>query len=96
MHDFSCWNPDDMNYPLMEEVTRYYKETPEGVEYMCRAFEEVRNESFNRGAQWGVQQNAISNIQSLMRNMKLNPKQAMDALSIPAEDQEKYAKMLSV
>ena len=76
----------------MEEVTRYYKETQEGVEYMCRAFEEVRDESYNRG----VQQNAISNIQSLMRNMKLNPKQAMDALSIPAEDQEKYAKMLSV
>ena len=59
---------------------------------MCRAFEEVRDESYNRG----VQQNAISNIQSLMRNMKLNPKQAMDALSIPAEDQEKYVKMLSV
>ena len=84
--------PDDMNYPLMEEVTRYYKETQEGVEYMCRAFEEVRDESYNRG----VQQTAISNIKSLMMKMNWTSLQAMDALSIPAEDQEKYAKMLSV
>ena len=92
MHDFSCWDPDDMNYPLMEEVTRYYKETQEGVEYMCRAFEEVRDESYNRG----VQQTAISNIKSLMMKMNWTSLQAMDALSITAEDQEKYAKMLSV
>ena len=100
MHDFSCWDPDDMNYPLMEEATRYYKETQEGVEYMCKAFEEVRNESFNRGAQWGEQrgsqQTAISNIKSLMTNMNWTPIQAMDALSIPPEDQKKYAEMLSV
>ncbi|MBR4474937.1 MAG: PD-(D/E)XK nuclease family transposase, partial [Oscillospiraceae bacterium] len=23
MHDFSCWDPDDMNYALMEEAARY-------------------------------------------------------------------------
>ena len=108
MHDFSCWDPDDMNYALMEEATRYYKETPERVEYMCKAFEEVRNESFSRGMQQGMQQgiqqgmqqgmqqNAISNIKSLMMNMNWTPLQAMDALSIPAEDQPKYAEMLSV
>ena len=59
MHDFSCWDPDDMNYPLMEEATRYYKETEEGVEYMCKAFEEVRNEGFNRGMQQGMKQGVV-------------------------------------
>ena len=63
---------------------------------MCRAFEEVRNESFNRGAQWGVQQTAISNIKSLMKKMNWTPLQAMDALSIPPEEQTKYAELLSV
>ena len=33
-----------MNFDLMKQATRYYKETQEGVEYMCRAFEETRNE----------------------------------------------------
>lgn len=44
MNDFCSCDPDDMNFDLMKEATRYYKETEEGVEYMCRAFEETRNE----------------------------------------------------
>ena len=44
MHDFSCWDPDDMNFDLLKTATRYYKENPEGVEIMCKAFEETRNE----------------------------------------------------
>ena len=50
MHDFSCWDPDDMNYDLLKETTRYYKENPKGVEIMCRAFEETRNEGAMRQA----------------------------------------------
>ena len=44
MHDFSCWDPDDMNFELLKSATRYYKENLEGVEIMCKAFEETRNE----------------------------------------------------
>ena len=50
----------------------------------------------DRAEERGAQRNAISNIKSLMAKMNWTPMQAMDALSIPAEDQEKYAKMLSV
>ena len=32
------------DYDLMKETARYYKETPEGVEIMCKAFEKTRNE----------------------------------------------------
>ncbi|MBQ9663325.1 MAG: PD-(D/E)XK nuclease family transposase [Oscillospiraceae bacterium] len=102
MHDFSCFDPSQMNYPLMEEVTRYYKETQEGVAYMCRAFEEVRNEGYSRGMQQGVQQGMqqgsyekeLSNIKALMETMNWNPLQAMTALKIPAEAQEKYTQLL--
>ncbi len=44
MHDFNCWNPDDMEFAEMEKATRFFKEDPKGVEIMCRAFEETRNE----------------------------------------------------
>ena len=44
MHDFSFFFPDDMNFELLKSATRYYKENPEGVEIMCKAFEETRNE----------------------------------------------------
>ena len=50
MHDFFCSDPDDMNYSLLKETTRYYKEDPKGVEIMCRAFEETRDEATLRKA----------------------------------------------
>ena len=50
----------------------------------------------NKGIKQGAQQTAISDIKSLIETMALSPKQAMDALKIPADDQAKYAKILSV
>lgn len=44
MHDFRCCDAKDMYFKEMQEVTHHFKETEEGVEYMCRAFEETRNE----------------------------------------------------
>ena len=45
MHHFTCTNPDDMNYPVLAQRVRYFKEDTKGVATMCRAFEEVREES---------------------------------------------------
>lgn len=50
MHDFSCSNPDDMINSDMAEVARYYKENEEGVEAMCKAMEDMRNETELRKA----------------------------------------------
>ena len=69
---------------------------------MCKAFEEVRNESFSRGMQEGMQQGMqqgaevekLSNIKSLMDTTNWAAPQAMDALKIPKADQAKYAAML--
>mgnify|MGYP000258411178 CR=1 FL=1 len=34
-----------MNYPVLAQRVRYFKEDTKGVATMCRAFEEVREES---------------------------------------------------
>ena len=112
MHDFSCWNPDDMNFELMKNTTRYYKEDPKGVDIMCRAFEEVRDEAREQGRAEGrvegraegrvegrvegIEQERIKNIQNLMESMKLTAQQAMDALMIPVSEQPKYAAILAL
>ena len=36
MHDFFCENPDDMNYEVLADKARYYKESEEGVNTMCK------------------------------------------------------------
>ena len=43
MHDFRCCDAKDMYFEEMKEITHHFKETEEGVEYMCRAFEETRD-----------------------------------------------------
>ena len=44
MHDFSCKNPDDMNYKVLADRTRYYKENKEGLKYMSKIVEDIINE----------------------------------------------------
>lgn len=44
MQDFTCTNPNDMNYSVLAQRVRYFKEDTKGVATMCRAFEEVREE----------------------------------------------------
>ena len=45
-----CCDAKDMYIKEMKEITHHFKETEEGVEYMCRAFEETRMEGEMRRA----------------------------------------------
>ena len=45
MHDFSCTNPDDMNYEVLAKKARYFKQDKEGVATMCKIMEDMRNEA---------------------------------------------------
>lgn len=45
MHDFSCTNPDDMNYETLAKKARYFKQDEKGVATMCKIMEDMRNEA---------------------------------------------------
>ena len=49
MQDFVCKNADDMYYGTLAERVREYKESEGGLNSMCRAMEEMRNEAEVRG-----------------------------------------------
>lgn len=51
MHDFSCTNPDDMYNETLAERARFFKESKEGVEIMCKAMEDMRDEYLQIGEQ---------------------------------------------
>lgn len=44
MHDFYCTNADDMNYKVLADRVRYFKEDEKGVTAMCKSIEEMRKE----------------------------------------------------
>jgi hypothetical protein len=45
MHDFSCTNPDDMNYEVLAKKARYFKQDEKGVAAMSKILEDMRNET---------------------------------------------------
>ena len=45
MHDFSCTDAKDMKNKILADRDRYFKEDEKGVATMCRAMEEMRNET---------------------------------------------------
>ncbi|MCI8432978.1 MAG: hypothetical protein HFH83_07285 [Lachnospiraceae bacterium] len=45
MHDFSCTNPDDMNYETLAKKARYFKQDEKGIAAMCKIMEDMRNEA---------------------------------------------------
>lgn len=48
MHDFYCKNADDMYSKVLASRVRELKETPEGVDSMCREMEQIKN--------WGIEE----------------------------------------
>ena len=90
MHDFLCSDPDDMKTPLLAEKARYLKTDPKGVALMCKAMEELREQSYQRG----IDQNRIESIKNIMEGLKYTAQQAMDLLKIPVTDRSKYLSML--
>lgn len=44
MNDFRESDPNKMHYPLLAERTRYFKETEEGRNAMCKVIEDMREE----------------------------------------------------
>ena len=45
MHDFSCTSAKDMYYEVLAERVHYFKEDEKGVAVMCKAMEDMRNET---------------------------------------------------
>ncbi|MEY8516609.1 PD-(D/E)XK nuclease family transposase [Lachnospiraceae bacterium 29-84] len=50
MHDFSCTDAADMYYGTLADRVRFFKESKEGIEIMCQAMEDMRNQTLKEGA----------------------------------------------
>lgn len=83
MHDFCCWDPDEMHFALMRDTARYYKETQEGVEIMCKAFEETRKE--------GELKRAMEDAKRMIARGKLTLEEIAEDTNLPLEKVQELA-----
>lgn len=77
MHDFSCTEPSDMNYKVLSNRVRFFKESKEGVAIMCRAIEEMRIEERREVAR------------RMLAAGKLSIKDIADYVDLPLEEVQK-------
>lgn len=53
MQDFYCTEPAEMNYKILADRVRYFKEDERGVAVMCRVMEKMRDEALAEGIELG-------------------------------------------
>ena len=82
MHDFSCTDPNQMNYPVLAQRVRYFKEDTKGVTNMCRAIEEMREET----AREAKHEQAIEIAQTLLKLGKMSYEEIALSVKLPVEE----------
>ena len=60
MNDFFCTDAKDMHYKELSDKVRYYKETEEGVETMCKAMDDMRDELKQKLARKMIERGELS------------------------------------
>ena len=82
MHDFSCTDPNQMNYSVLAQRVRYFKEDTKGVTNMCRAIEEMREET----AREAKHEQAIEIAQTLLKLGKMSYEEIALSVKLPVEE----------
>ena len=75
-----------MNYPVLAQRVRYFKEDTKGVATMCKAFEEVREDGKLEGKIEGARENAIEAAKRLLLGGKLSYEEIAEAQGLTVEE----------
>lgn len=94
MHDFRCTSSVDMFYPILADQVKYFKETGEGREIMCKAVEDLVERRAEKIAEEKKIEVLADSIKSLMENLKFTAEQAMITLDIDDNDKAILRKRL--
>lgn len=68
MHDFWCTSHEDMNYQVLADRVRYFKTEEEGIQNMCKAIEDMRNEVAAAAAQRAARERSVQIAQMMIAN----------------------------
>ena len=89
MHDFSCTDPDDMNYEALAKKARYYKQDEKGVAAMCKIMEDMRIEA----AQKAELKSARETAERLIKMGKMTLEEIAECVPLLSLDELKEIEM---
>lgn len=81
---------------LINALTDSRLEVPQGGETvdMCKAIEDMREDARNEGIEQGARETLLSNVRSMVKNLKISAQQALDALDVPEAERARIISML--
>ena len=83
MNDFFCTDAKDMHYKELSDKVRYFKETEEGVETMCKAFDDLREAT--------EMKTRIENARKMLANGKFSLDDIVECSGLPLEKVKELA-----
>ena len=81
MHDLACPDPNQMQYEVLADRVRFFKENEKGVSAMCKVFEELRQEGIQEGMQKGMQRGEERRSIQLVHDMLAAGKYALEEIA---------------
>ncbi|MCM1157531.1 MAG: hypothetical protein NC300_08280 [Bacteroidales bacterium] len=85
MYDFSCINPDDMNYEVLARRARHFKQDKEGVAAMCKIMEDMRKEAAREAAREAEYNKARRTAVRLIKLGKMSLEEIAEATELPLD-----------
>ena len=82
MYDFYCTDAGKMNYEILADRVRYFKEDEKGVATMSRVMEEMRNETRHEAKRESARKIA----KRLFKMEKLSHEEIADGTGLPLEE----------
>ncbi len=95
MHDFSCTSAEEMNYPVLAERVRYFKEDVKGATAMCREVEKLVMEEKRQSLMEGREEGMLSAIRAVMEELSVSLDDAMRILKISEAEKDTYRRLLN-
>ena len=83
MHDFFCTDPNDMNFKVLADKVRYFKEDTRGIRTMCKIFEDFAAET--------AEQTKIELATDMIKDGKLPLYQIAQYAKLPIEQVQEIA-----
>ena len=93
MHDFSCTDPDDMNYEALAKKARYFKQDEKGVATMCKIMEDMRNEAAREAAQKAELKSARETAERLIKKGKMTLEEIAECVPLLSLDELREIEM---
>lgn len=82
MHDFWCTSHKDMHYQVLADRVRYFKTDEEGIQNMCKAIEDMRNEV----AEAATKRTKTEIARSLLALHRMTPEEIADSTQLTLQE----------